>query len=184
MLKKALTTRRRAVVKRRRPKRLSGLLVCRSVVAPIEKHLQTTGWDRCEEAALLAGYVAGRSVGVVTTALLPYTDHLGGGCALPLDVTARCLDFVKRKGQILLAQIHTHPGRGCGHSATDDDWAICDSEGFFSIVVPCFGRFGLDRIFAGDAHIHERMATGEWRRLDTQEVSQRFHIVPECRAVL
>lgn len=183
MLKQALRNNHRAVVKKRRPERMTGLLVCESVIGPLERHLQATGLDRCEEAALLAGYVAGKSVGVVTTALLPYTQHAAGGCSLPLDVIAGCHDFVKRKGQILLAQIHTHPGRAF-HSWTDDRWAISDSAGFFSIVVPCFARFGLTRLFGGGSVIHERKPTGEWRQLPLKEVRRRFHVIPADYAVV
>jgi hypothetical protein len=83
---------------------------------------------------------------------------------------------------VLLAQVHTHPGRAF-HSWTDDEWAIADSAGFFSVVVPCFARFGLKRMFAGGAVVHERMANGEWRELRLKEVRRRFHIIPADYAV-
>ena len=168
----------------RRPVRTSALLVSEAVIAPIEQHLQTTGWNRCEEAAMIAGYIVGRSVAVATTALLPYTEHSSGGCEVPLDVTFRCSRFVRSMGMVFLAQIHTHPGRSCHHSVTDDEWAICDAPGFFSIVVPCFARFGLRRTLEQGAFIYERMADGRWRALPTEEVRKRVHVIPATHAVV
>ena len=57
---------------------------------------------------------------------------------MSLETTVRCFKATRRLRQFLLAQIHTHPGPYCDHSATDDHWALCDTPGFFSIVVPCF----------------------------------------------
>jgi hypothetical protein len=48
-----------------------------------------------------------------------------------------------------IAQIHTHPGAGIGHSGTDDGFVLVPSPGFVSIVVPDFaadldlGRAGV-----------------------------------------
>ena len=170
---------------RRRPARLRGLLVCESASMPVARHLLTTGQERHEEAALWAGYLTSQGVGIVTTALLPYTEHDGAGCFMPVDVAARCYAEAKKRGQLLLAQIHTHPGRSAHHSRTDDDWAVCgDTPGFLSIVVPCFARFGLERIFRGGALIHERMASGQWREVPLEEVRRRFWVISSHCAVV
>ncbi|MBE3123198.1 MAG: Mov34/MPN/PAD-1 family protein [Planctomycetes bacterium] len=149
----------------------------------MERHLQWTGQDRCEEVALLAGYVTAGGLGIATTSLLPWTEHGAGYCDLPPDITAGCLGFLKQKGMILLAQVHTHPGRAC-HSRTDDHGALSDAAGFLSVVVPGFCRFGLSRIFAGGAAIFERMPGGEWRELPPGEVQQRFFLIPESRELV
>ena len=162
----------------KRPDRLNQLLVCDSVVKPIEEHLRETGRHLCEEAAFLAGYVIDGTTGIVTTAVLPYTRSSEAFCTLPLDVIASCLKKVKEMGQIVLAQIHTH-GQRSFHSCTDDDWAICDSPGFISIVVPCYGRFRLNELFNGGAGvaIFELMCDHEWREVPLKEVRRRFKII-------
>ena len=172
-----------ATVIRGRPRRFAGLLVCPSVLTPLERHLQAAGHEEREEAAFLCGYLVDRSVGLVTTVLLPQTRNHLAGCHVSLATMARSLEAVRRARQLFLAQVHTHPGRHCGHSATDDDWAICDAPGFFSIVVPCFARAGLVRLFSGGAAVHERTETGEWRLLSTAEVRRRFVVVRACRPV-
>jgi len=167
----------------KRPDRLNHLLVCESVVEPVEEHLRETGRHLCEEAAFLAGYVSDGAVGIVTTAVLPYTRSSAAFCTLPIDVTASCLKTIREMGQIVLAQIHTH-GQRSFHSCTDDDWAVCDSPGFISIVVPSYGRFGLGRMFNGGAAIHELMCNHEWRKLPSEEVRRRFRVIPSNLAVV
>ena len=165
------------VIRKRRPDRIDKLLISQSVMRPLQKHLQATGRGQSEEAALLAGFMVGRSVAVCTTALLPYTDHWGGGCEIPPDVVRKCSDFVRSTGMIFLAQIHTHPGRSF-HSSTDDQWAISDAPGFFSIVIPYFARFGLKQCFENGASIYERMGDGSWQLLSAAEKRQRFRLLP------
>ena len=86
-----------------RPERLKGLLICESVVKPLEQHLYNTGLERREEAAFLAGYMLGKSMGLVTTVILPYTESSSGGCKLPMEITAKCFDAIRRMGQLVLA---------------------------------------------------------------------------------
>jgi proteasome lid subunit RPN8/RPN11 len=89
-----------------------------------------------------------------------------------------------KAGQIVLAQVHTHPGRLCMHSDTDDDWAFSDCPGLISIVVPCFGRFGLLDILYSGVGIYERLASGQWSRLAPKEIRQRLLVIPVSRPVI
>jgi hypothetical protein len=122
-------------------------------------------------------------VGLVTTVILPYTRNTGGGCELPVDVTLKCIEKMNAAGQIVLAQVHTHPGQAW-HSETDNEWAFTDCPGLFSIVVPCFGRYGLRRIFNDGVAIYERLISGEWYRLPPCEIQKRFILIPSFRVVL
>ena len=166
-----------------RPERLKGLMLCESVMRPLEEHLYNTGLQRREEAALLAGYILGKSIGLATTVVLPYTENSAAGCSLPMDITVKCLDAVRRSGQIVLAQVHSHPGRAW-HSSTDDEWAFSDSPGLFSIVVPCFGRYGIQKIFGDGIAIYERLANGNWYELTSSEIKSRFAFVPTSQPIL
>ena len=174
----------RTVLRKRRPDRLAGLLLCEPIFAPLEEHLRTTGLAQHEEAALITGYVVGGAVGVGTTAMLPYTENTIAACSLPMDVTLACTEMINRCRQVLLAQVHTHPGRICAHSHTDDDWAFSDAPGVFSIVVPCLGRFGLRELLPAGAAVYERLVSGEWRRIPPVEVRRRLFVIPSHRAVL
>ena len=170
-------------VKKQRPDRLARLLVCESVFRPLEERLRKTGFEQREEAGLIAGYVTNDSIGVGTTAILPRTESALAGCALPLDITIGCIELINKMGQLVLAQVHTHPGRVCEHSCTDDDWAFSDCPGLFSIVVPCFGRFGIRRILTKGVVVFERLPSGQWYRLPQSEVRQRLLIIPTYSSI-
>ena len=176
--------KRNAPVSKKRPDRLEKILLCESLIAPMENHLRTTGLEHREEAALITGYIVTDSIGIATTVLLPYTENRIAACSLPLDVNLGCVDFMTSAGQVLLAQVHTHPGRICGHSHTDDHGAFSDAPGLFSVVVPLFGRHGVGHLFGRGIAIHERLTTGRWRRLPRAEVRKRFAIIPSHHVVL
>ncbi len=166
-----------------RPERLKELMLCESVIKPLEQHLYNTGLERREEAALLAGYIVGKSTDLVTTVILPYTESNSDGCTLPMEITAKCFDAIRQTGQLVLAQVHTHPGRAW-HSNTDDEWAFSDSPGLFSIVVPCFGRYGMQKIFTNSVAVYERLISGDWHPLAPSEIQRRILFVPNSQIIL
>jgi proteasome lid subunit RPN8/RPN11 len=170
-------------LKKYRPERLKGLMLCESVIKPLEQHLYNTGLEQREEAALLAGYIIGKSTGLVTTVILPYTESNSVGCTLPMDVTAKCFELIHQTGQLVLAQVHTHPGRAW-HSNTDNEWAFSDAPGLFSIVVPRFGRYGMRRILTNGVAVYERLANGDWHPLASSEIQRRILLVPNSRVIL
>jgi hypothetical protein len=51
--------------------------------------------------------------------------------------------WAARRTEILLGQIHTHPGRAF-HSRTDDAYPLVSLPGAFSVVVPNFCRVPID----------------------------------------
>jgi len=172
-----------APVEKKRPDRLDKLLVCEQVIAPMEEHLRTTGIEHREEASLLAGYIIGGDIGIGTTVLLPYTENSAASCTFPLEVTMECVDLIHGAGQVLLAQLHTHPGRFCTHSSVDDRGAFSDCAGLFSVVVPLFGRYGVRRLLERGIGIHERLPNGDWRQLPEAEGRKRLVIIPSHHLV-
>jgi hypothetical protein len=171
-------------VKRQRPDRLARLLLCEALIAPVEKHLRTTGLEEREDAALIAGYIVEKDIGIATTALLPYTENSTASCTIPLEVTIECIDVMNRAGLVFLAQVHSHPGRFSGHSDVDDTGAFSDCPGVFSIVVPQFGHYGMRRLLKRGIGIHERMPDGRWRELLKTEVRKRLAILPSHYKIL
>jgi hypothetical protein len=74
-------------------------------------------------------------------------------------LTSFWFDLASR-GKSVRVQVHTHP-REASHSPTDDAWALVDSPGFLSLVIPNFGQgpVGLD-----DSFLAERWEWG-WRHV-------------------
>ena len=166
-----------------RPDRLERLLICEQVLGPVEHHLRASGLEHREEAALIAGYIIGGDIGIGTTVLLPYTESSSVSCALPFEVTLGCVELIQDADQVLLAQMHTHPGRFCTHSGVDDRGAFSDCAGLLSVVVPLFGRYGVRRLLERGIGIHERMPTGDWRKLPEAEGRKRLTIIPSHHVI-
>jgi hypothetical protein len=67
--------------------------------------------------------------------------------------------------QVLVAQVHTHPTKAF-HSETDDEYALVDHVGGYSIVVPDFGTVAPSDFEKCAYFVREPHA---WRELSTQE---------------
>jgi proteasome lid subunit RPN8/RPN11 len=72
----------------------------------------------------------------------------------------------KRKLQVL-ADIHTHPGRGVGQSSIDQENAMVPVAGHVAMIAPHFGytsRWSLD-----DVGIHRLEEGGRWKRFRARD---------------
>lgn len=78
-------------------------------------------------------------------------------------------------GLNLIAQVHTHPGSWVGHSAGDDDGAPFPTAGFYSLVVPNYGREGILPLTR--CGVFQYGATG-FTEVQPNEVQNRFRIIP------
>ncbi|HEV2786456.1 MAG TPA: hypothetical protein VGV67_08720 [Solirubrobacteraceae bacterium] len=67
----------------------------------------------------------------------------------------------REQGDIVAGQIHSHPDSAY-HSGADDELAIVQLPGGLSIVVPYFGRGGLDA--AATWSVHQLTPAGDWDR--------------------
>jgi proteasome lid subunit RPN8/RPN11 len=83
----------------------------------------------------------------------------------------RLKGYLDQTDQVLLAQIHSHPGSAF-HSSTDDMNAASPWPGYISVVVPNFGNIADD--FWDEVEAYELLGGGEWRHLDSTERHARF----------
>jgi hypothetical protein len=72
---------------------------------------------------------------------------------------------------VVIAQLHTHPGKDTRHSSWDDDLTV--SRKILSIVLPEYGRDPK----LEEAGIHECL-DGGWLRLERREVADRIVLIP------
>jgi proteasome lid subunit RPN8/RPN11 len=75
------------------------------------------------------------------------------------------------KGERSVVQLHTHPGADVGMSDLDREWEVVRHVGALSIIVPFYGRHGLDS-FEG-VNVYEREVAG-WRLWTPSETSTRL----------
>jgi hypothetical protein len=130
--------------------------------------LHTRGGGEFEAFVLWGGMVSDDRLEVaVTSAELPEQTASSTADGLLVVVGGDALFEVNkhlhRRGELLVGQVHTHPGAAY-HSPTDDDYPLVTLIGALSLVIPEFGRHGMDH---QDRWAWYRLrARGVWDQLD------------------
>lgn len=127
-----------------------------------------------EGVAYWAGVAAGQNL-VVTTVLAPEATTTAGSFATSVIANARVVAKVNEHHIKILAQIHGHPGGWVGHSAGDNAGAFMPYEGFYSVVVPWYGRHGLLPLTRCGVH---RFHRGAFMQLTYDQIERQFLILP------
>jgi hypothetical protein len=149
-----------------RPARLEALLVPRTIATATLAHLRDGGARGCEEFAFWSGHVVGGRLGIVSRAFHPRTTQGRGHVLVDDDAQLLAMtDLVHEHDELVLCQLHTHPGDAF-HSSADDQGAFTDEVGFLSLVLPQFAAGGLEtaeafrRAEQGWVHEGRAVATG------------------------
>jgi hypothetical protein len=82
-------------------------------------------------------------------------------------------DFYRR-GLLLCAQVHSHPGDAY-HSDTDDAFAVVTISGGLSLVVPWYARHGID---AETTAVYRLSRVGEWVRVRPDAAVDLIFVTP------
>lgn len=135
-----------------------------------------SGKAASENVAYWSGTLCRGRIGTVKSAIFA-DDYAGfssssGHASVTLGSALQMGADIHRRGEILFAQIHTHP-REAFHSRTDDAHPISHRRGFFSLVVPWFGA-GVDSI--AQCRAYEHKGGGAWRKLRRRTAAARFRI--------
>ena len=132
-----------------------GLEAVQSVAVPLaiaeatQRSLRAAGREGNEGLALWSGVQEGSSF-AVRTLTTPNQRALRSAEGICVVVDGDALHEVNvavfKRGERLLAQVHSHPGRAY-HSSMDDRYAVVASPGALSLVVPDFavGPFEVSR---------------------------------------
>lgn len=151
---------------------ISRRLVPRSILDATVQELRSrsAGWR--ESAAIWTGNRDGTVHQVFFHHIL--ADDRGGPLSLELPEHAK-LDLYQRlakKNQVLLALLHTHPEDWVGLSSVDQQNQLSSRVGFWSIVLPHYGRNDWNLREVG---FHVRAERG-WVQLSHDDVAQHFSI--------
>lgn len=139
------------------------------------KALQVRSGGKCESAAIWAGIVHGN---MWNAEQVFYHHELCNdrATALSLELTEKAKFFLythlAEQNLRLVALLHTHPGKWVGLSQIDAKNQISSRLGFWSIVVPRYGRKPWSLRSMG---FHIRIENG-WRRLRAKEIAERVNI--------
>jgi len=142
------------------------------------EHFQRSGQQGAEGVALFAGTQDGATFSIRRT-IIPDQEATRTEDGLLYFVPGSELSRINRELYAeklsLVAQIHSHPTVAY-HSETDDAYAIITELGGVSIVVPYFGRKGVD---LSTWEIYRLVAGPEWIHLPTYEKNKLINITGE-----
>lgn len=126
-----------------------------------------------ERVAFLDGVRIGEA-GVVTTITFPDAQLHAKYYDVPAEAMSGAGRHLREHRLARLAQVHTHGGRDCRHSARDDEHAYTQRVGAVSIVLP---DHAAARPLPHDGLIHVRTEDG-WIALDDEHAAQAVRFVP------
>ena len=126
-----------------------------------------------ERVAFLDGVRIGET-GVVTTITFPDAQLHAQYYDVPADAMSRAGRHLREHRLARLAQVHTHGGLDCRHSARDDEHAYTQREGAVSVVLP---NHAAGRPLPHDGLIHVRAEDG-WIVLDDEHAAHAVRLVP------
>ncbi|MDB4913706.1 MAG: hypothetical protein JWM95_1350 [Gemmatimonadetes bacterium] len=114
---------------------------------------------------------------VVTTLIVPDADTSTGAVQTSAAVNAEAIGAVAGTPLVLLGQAHSHPSRWVGHSSVDDRDTFAQFPGALSVVVPYYGRHGMELASCG---VH-RHIEGTYRRIRDTDVEEHLRVLPGVR---
>jgi len=111
---------------------------------------------------------------IVTTLVVPDADTSAGHVRTSAAANAEALGTVVGTPLVLLGQAHSHPRANVRHSVVDDRETFAQFPGALSVVVPFFGRQGVEFLQCG-VHRHLR---GKYELIRPAEVDQHLQVLP------
>lgn len=157
------------------------LVLPTKVISDIERMLPKRVDEVFHENVL---YIAGTVMDNVSEALVciqPEANTTPGSYKTTPRSHLEVLRTLRRLNLVLVGQIHCHPGSYVEHSVIDDQRAVVRGEGFWSIVVPDYGRHVVS---IGSCGVHS-FSEGAFRLLSQRALAARVTILegyPDLKA--
>lgn len=150
-----------------------------SLVTQAAHHLWQHGQHTLEQLVLWAGSPTPAGV-VITALMLPETEATWGWVHVLPTEQPRIVDWLRRCGQLLFVESHTH---GDGPKATelsDEDrrHPAGRQEGFLTIIIPAYARDGIDFSHAGVWECRGLV----WHKLSPEAVRDQLRVVSDQEA--
>src|SRR6185312_4194715 len=114
---------------------------------------------------------------VVTTLIVPDADTSTGAVRTSAAANAEAVGAVVGTPLLLLGQAHSHPFDRVGHSWVDDRETFAQFPGALSVVVPYYGRQGMEIASCG---VH-RHIDGRYRRIRDTQIGDHLKVLPGVR---
>jgi proteasome lid subunit RPN8/RPN11 len=151
--------------------------VPRPIIKKTAKYLRWYGKQYYEGLLFWSGIQTTSEDIFVTTCIYPrITSCSAGHARMDAIMGAEVISETRRRGLIVLAQVHSHPGPAF-HSGTDNCYPFVFSEGFFSIVVPYFGKRGMDPLWKCRVYRYGR--DEKWHELVKKDIQRTFLVMDQ-----
>ena len=111
----------------------------------------------------------------VTTVITPKAETTPGSFRTSVRANAYVVRAVNALKLQVLAQVHGHPTDWVEHSDGDNRGAFMPYDGFYSIILPWYGRRGMTSLENCGVHQFKK---GGFSCLEPEEVKRRFIVVP------
>lgn len=152
------------------------VLVPHHIAAETQRFLQLVGRQGQEGLALWVGKAVEKEFHV-TQLLIPRQRGIrtmDGVCAVVDSAEMYRINVeLFKSGLRLIAQIHSHP-TDAYHSETDDENAIANTIGCFSLVVP---NFGAGEFNLASTAVYRLSEKGEWLELDPHSAASIIRLI-------
>jgi len=110
--------------------------------------------------------------------VVPDATHSQFGVFVDELAYGRAVREARSQGLVLLAQVHSHPGRDVRHSDGDDDLIVMPFEGMLSLVVPRYG-VGWSRLDTAGVH---QFQDGRWVQCSADSILRSISAVTDGTA--
>jgi proteasome lid subunit RPN8/RPN11 len=111
---------------------------------------------------------------VIASLVVPNADTRSGSVRTTAAANAEAVAVAVGTPLVLLGQAHSHPGALVRHSWIDDRDTFAQFEGALSVVVPHFGRAGLELERCGVY----RYCGGCYRLISRAELGNHLRVIP------
>jgi hypothetical protein len=155
--------------------RIKKVHVPEKILHVTQEHLRTHERVGNEGMVLWTGIKSNRDA-FVKTCIHPVQQCTAVSFDIPLDENQRINTLLKQSNEVIIAQVHSHPGSAF-HSSRDDGMPITFTIGLFSLVVPNFCKKDLKDL--SELSIWEHIGKGNWQEIKHKEVAERFRIIRE-----
>lgn len=126
---------------------VSRFVIPQSALEKARGYLREAGRQGHEAFVLFSGVVLPPTATIRSVVYPPQKAVSDGNGGVGVYVTGQSLfeiaRWAARRNEILLGQMHSHPGRAF-HSRTDDAYPLVSLPGAFSVVAPNFCRMPID----------------------------------------
>lgn len=112
--------------------------------------------------------------GVVTTLIVPHAMTNWGCITTTAEDNALVVRSILGTRLVLLGQAHSHPRNHVRHSLIDDRDTFAHFDGAISVVVPFYGRKGINLARCG---IHRHIA-GKFQIIRPKETRDHIQVIP------